>query len=251
MIGLIENIQREAISNRWANNKGAQFEYDNEKNHYRLIELTPDCNNYLVGRTQRNDNNCPVIAKGFIAYLIKNWGKSEQLIFDSFHKSCLNRFKQIEAKKPGSSMRNLDNEFYPIHIRQEKEFVTFSKQLKPFLSDHEIELINQFVIGYFKYIEQVFSPNNSTKEKSKGNQNENKLSVPDWCIIFYYLDEAGSQHIGGRSRIPPEARESDENREQVWSGSGCAKSRACNSQRISKHLRKQSNYTRSRLPAGV
>lgn len=96
MTDLIKNIQKEATCNYWVNKKGAEFKYDKEENHYRLIELTPDGKTYLIERTQRNDSNCPILVKGFIAYLIKNWGKSEQLIFDSFYKSCLNKFKQVE-----------------------------------------------------------------------------------------------------------------------------------------------------------
>ena len=184
MYRLIENIQREAISNRWANNKGAQFEYDNERTHYRLIEITPDCKTYLVGRTQRNNINCPVIAKGFVAYLIRYWGKSEQLIFDNYYENGLNNFKRIESRKPGSSMRDLDAEFYPIHISQEREFAKFSELIHPYLSNPDIELINQYTEAYFNYIEQFFAPKEIT---------EPVLSVSDWSIIFYYLDEAGKQ----------------------------------------------------------
>jgi hypothetical protein len=180
MTGLIENIQREAISNRWVNNKGAQFEHDNAGNHYRLIELTPDCKTYLVGRTQRNDSNCPVIVKGFIAYLIRNWGKSEKLIFDGYYKNCLNRFKQIESRKPGSSLRNLDNEFYVIHIKQEKENISFSKQINPYLSEPEIELINQYVTAYFIYIEP--------EKKTTSNNKFNGYSSKEWCTIIYFTD---------------------------------------------------------------
>lgn len=194
MTDLIKNIQREAISNRWANNKGAEFEYDNEKNHYRLIELTPDCNNYLVGRTQRNDNNCPVIAKGFIAYLIRNWGKKEVDIYNSYYNWCFSIFESNETKKPGSFQRNLDAEFYPLHVAREKEYVKFSYQINPYLSEHEIKLINQYIKAYFNYIEQTWSPIDNKEKTSKENQNTtNELSVPDWCIVFYYLDEAGTK----------------------------------------------------------
>ena len=179
MYRLIENIKSETTSNRWANKKGAQFEYNLENIHYRLIELTPDLKSYLVKRTQRNDSNCPVIAKGFIAYLLRNWGKSEQLIFDSYYENCLNRFKQIEARKPGSSMRNLDAEFYAIHISQEKELVKFTEQIHPYLSETEIELIYQYIETYFKYIEKKYYASLSQTEhhaKQKPELNETELS---------------------------------------------------------------------------
>jgi len=49
MYRLIENIKSEAKSNRWANKKGAQFQYNVENNQYRLIELTPDLETYIIG----------------------------------------------------------------------------------------------------------------------------------------------------------------------------------------------------------
>jgi hypothetical protein len=185
---LIENIKRETISNRWANKKGAQFEYEIEKNHYRLIEITPDLKSYIVGRTKRNDCNCPIIAKGIIAYLIRNWGKKEVDIYKSYYTLCFANFERIESKKPGSFIRNLGAEFYPLHISQEKEFATFSELIHPYLSKEEIELINQYVKAYFKCIERTYAPNETT---------EPVLSVPDWCIVFYYIDEAGEK-IGNK-----------------------------------------------------
>lgn len=181
---LIKSIQRQVISDRWTTGEGAQFEYNTQNNSYRLIHFTPDLQNYMVGPTQRSDKNSPIVAKGFVANLIRNWGKSEQLIFDNYYENRLNNFKRIESRNPGSSMRNLDAEFYPLHVTQEKEFVTFSEKIHPYLSKSDIELINQYIEAYFKYIEQVFAPRKITK---------NILSVPDWCIVFYYLDEAGKK----------------------------------------------------------
>lgn len=181
---LIENIQKEAISNRWANKKGAQFEYDNEKNHYRLIELTADCKTYLVGPTQRNDFNCPVIAKGFVAYLIKNWGKKEVDIYNSYYTSCFAKYLSSETKKPNSFQHNFDAEFYPLYVAHEKELVKFSKQIKPYLSEPEIQLINKYIKAFFNYIEQVYSPQANNDVISTEQTNKNNLSVSDWCIIF-------------------------------------------------------------------
>jgi hypothetical protein len=179
MYRLIENIKSEAKSNRWANKKGAQFQYDVENNQYRLIELTPDLETYIIGRFHRNDTNCPVIVKGFVAYLIRNWGKSEQQIFDNYYENSLNNFKRIELRKPGSSMRNLDAEFYPLHVSQEKEFVTFSKQIKSYLSEPEIKLINKYFESYFKYIKQKYlalPASQEQLEEQKPELNETELS---------------------------------------------------------------------------
>lgn len=181
---LINKIQKEVITYLWANGAEAKFEYEKDQIAYRLIRVNYDSNSFLIRPQERNDTNCPILATGFVAFLIRNWGKSEQWIFDKYYNNCLNKYKQAEQKKPGSSMRDLDNEFYPFHVTQEKEFVTFSEKIHSFLSKTDIELINQYIEAYFKYIEQVFAPKKIT---------ENILSVPDWCIVFYYLDEAGTK----------------------------------------------------------
>lgn len=199
MYRLIENIKIESRSESWANKRVAEFHYDVDKNHYRLIELTPDFQ-FIIGLTERNDSNCPVVAKGFIAYLIRNWGKKEVDIYNSYYSSCFANFERIESKKPGSYSRNLNSEFYPLHVSHEEECVKFSKQIKPFLSEAEIKLINQYVKAYFEYIEQIYSPKDKIEKKTTA-QTGKELSVPDWCIIFYYIDEAGNQEGAKIDRI--------------------------------------------------
>ena len=69
----------------------------------------------------------------------------------------------------------------------------FSEKIHPYLSKAEIELINQYTEAYFKYIKQMFLPKGSEEINKTENQIGKKLSVPDWCIVFYYLDEAEIQ----------------------------------------------------------
>ena len=178
------------ITNKWANGEIAEMKYNSAEiwhqvagYHYRgdtLYKNHPD--------HELDTVNFPVITKGLTAFLIQNLGKGEQLIFDNYYKNCLNRFKQIEARKPGSSMRNLDSEFYPIHILQEKEFAKFSELIHPYLSEAEIELINQYTGAYFKYIEQVYSPKGVTENTSSSQQEtENNFmlaTIENWLFPF-------------------------------------------------------------------
>jgi hypothetical protein len=182
----LQMAKEAVITNKWANGEIAEMKYNSTEiwhqvagYHYEGDALYKNHPDHVLDTV-----NFPVITKGLTAYLIQNLGKSEQLIFHNYYENRLNRFKQIESRKPGSSMRNLDAEFYPLHITQEKEFVKFSEQIHPYLSNADIELINQYIEAYFKYIEQVFAPKETT---------ESVLSVPDWCIIFYYIDEAGTK----------------------------------------------------------
>jgi len=184
------------ITNKWANGLIAEMKYNSTEiwhqvagYHYEGDTVYKNHSDHILDTV-----NFPIVTKGFTAFLIQLLGNSEQIIFDKYYELCLNNFKRIESRKPGSSMRNLDAEFYPVHISQEKEFAKFSEQIHPYLSKDEIELINQYIEAYFKYIEQVYSPKGSTEEGTLEKQEAgNELSVPDWCIIFYYIDEAGTQ----------------------------------------------------------
>lgn len=189
----LQLIKEEVVTNKWANGSLAQMRYNAKEIWHQVAGY------HWEGETLYKNHsdivldtvNFPVITKGLTAYLIQNLAKPEHLIFDKYYENCLNSFKQVEVRKPGSSMRNLDAEYYPIHIAQEKEFVTFSEKIHPYLSKAEIELIYQYTEAYFKYIEQLYSPKGSTEEGSLEKQEAgNELSVPDWCIIFYYIDEA-------------------------------------------------------------
>jgi hypothetical protein len=186
MVSRLELIQRETITDKWVNERVAQMRYNSVNIWYQVVGY------HYEGETIYLDNsdieldtvNFPVIATGITAYLIKNIGKNEKLIFDKYYKCCSDDFMQIESRKPGSSMRNLDIEFYPIHVSQECEHIKFSDKIHSYLSSADIELIHQYIGAYFKYIKQVFAPKET---------NESVLSVPDWCIVFYYADEAGTQ----------------------------------------------------------
>ena len=187
-------IKEAVITNKWENGLIAEIRYNSSEiwhqvagYHYEGDTLYKNHPDHILDTV-----NFPVITKGFTAFLIQLLGNSEQIIFEKYYEKCLNRFKQIEQRKPGSSMRNLDAEFYPLHITQENEFVKFSEQIHPYLSEAEIVLLNQYTEAYFKYIKQVFAPKEIT---------EAVLSVPDWCIIFYYLDEAGLKEGNKIDRI--------------------------------------------------
>jgi len=178
-------IKEAVITNKWTNGLIAEMKYNSTEiwhqvagYHYEGDTLYKNHPDHILDTV-----NFPIVTKGFTAFLIQLLGNSEQIIFDKYYENCLNRYKQIESRKPGSSMRKLDTEFYPIHISQEREFAKFSELIHPYLSNPDIELINQYIEAYFKYIQRIFAP----KEIA-----ESVLSVSEWSIIFYYLDEAGT-----------------------------------------------------------
>ncbi|WP_157482311.1 hypothetical protein [Geofilum rubicundum] len=183
----LQRIKKEFISDNWENSSIAQFRFNPSEIWYQVASYhwKDDKLNKIHPDHVLDTVNFPVIIKGFTAYLLHYLGdENEQVIIDRYYKMRLREFREAEDKKPGSSMRNLDAEFYHFHISHEKEFVVFSKQINPYINKDDIELIQQYTEAYFNYIQQVYSPK---------NKKDRQLSVSDWSIVFYYLDEASSQ----------------------------------------------------------
>jgi len=183
MKSLIENIKVEARSNRWANGKVAGFEYDQQNICYRVVELTPDLSNFIITPVERNNENCPSVAMGFVAFLIRNWGKNEVDIYNNYYSSCFANFECVESKKPGSFRRNLSADFFYFHLADEKKKIKFSEQIFPFISDEEVDLINDFVAAYFEFINDKYFPNK--------NKNAQIAELPD---TLYEIFESTSKY---------------------------------------------------------
>jgi hypothetical protein len=203
----LQLIKGAVVTNKWANSSLSQMRYNSTEIWHQVAGYHWEGETLYKNHSdiELDTVNFPVITKGFTAYLIQNFGKSEQLIFDKYYEHCLNRYKQEEARKPGSSMRDLDAEFYPLHISLEKEFAKFSELILPYLCKAEIELINQYIEAYFKYIEQKYSTKSTKKEilkyfpelneqsqpekKTKSNQKlKDGYSSKEWCTILYFTD---------------------------------------------------------------
>jgi len=162
----------------WANDRIARMAYNDKEIWHQVIYYNLVGGNPVLVHDDIDMVNdtikFPVVTRGFTAFLIQSMGKPEMDIFNRYYEKCLNKYKEIESKKPGSSLRNLEAEFYPIHISIEKESIAFSEKIYPFIDKKEIELINQYIEAYFKYIEQ-FSTESKPYGFPKGEKTELKL----------------------------------------------------------------------------
>jgi len=172
---LIPNVKEEATSNRWKNEKGAEFQYNETEIWYQIIELTPDLCTYIINPCERNKENCPVIALGFVAYLIHNWGKPETGMYTGFYERCLSDFINKEEKLPGAFMRNLRNEYYKNHIEEENARVSYSQKIYPYLTDNDSKLISQYLESYFDFIKIKYGY--QTPESSKHPEQHSILEI--------------------------------------------------------------------------
>jgi len=167
MESLIHLIKSESLSYGWKNGKVAEFIYNENAVWYQIIETTDDGKNYLVAPSERNLENCPVVALGLVAYLIRNWGRSETLIYKEFYELCLFEYINSENKKPGSFKRDLDAEHYIFHISEEEKRVSYSQKIYPFLTEPDSKSINEYVKSYFDFMKINYSEKSSeVKAKS-------------------------------------------------------------------------------------
>ena len=147
---------------KWANGKIGYMRYNSANVWYQFAGL------HYEGTTPYQDHddiagldiiNFPIVSKGITAYVLCRFGKAAEIkIFTDYYHSCLSKFKDIEDKKPGAYKRNLDSEFYSIHISEEKERIKFSQKIDEYISENELEFVNNHTQNYLNYIEQVHSP---------------------------------------------------------------------------------------------
>lgn len=169
-------IKSAVISNKWANYELAQMRYNSKEIWHQVVGHHIRAGNICLNHSdiELDTTNFPVITKGLTAYLIQHMGTSEQLIFDNYYNHCLTLYKQNEAVKPGSSIRNLDLEFYPIHFTKEQEYIKYSEKVIPYLNIKETTLLRQYFEAYFSYIEQTYSPKGTTENTTFQQQQVEK-----------------------------------------------------------------------------
>ena len=118
-----------------------------------FIECTPDFNSYKYTEKEWKEK-CPIIAKGFIVHYILHKNDKATDIYDGYYYSLRKMYADSESKKPGAHKRNLNDEFYLIHINEEKERIEQSQSLFDYLTTQDKETILSYVNDYFEYIKK-------------------------------------------------------------------------------------------------
>ena len=142
----------------WSNGKWGYFTIIHCTESYndtslRFVEVEAG-NGYKL----KHDDECPIIAKGFIVFLIDKLDdstiSSEVDYYDTYYVRLRDEYKTVEGKKAGASKKNLNDEFYKKHLVEEKERIEQSQQLFDFLTEKDREDIRNYIRCYFEYIEQ-------------------------------------------------------------------------------------------------
>lgn len=167
MESLIPLIAKETVSNRWITNEVEeveQFKYDKVNIWYRVLKWSEDGLSCLIPPNERNSESCPIVARGIVAYLIHNWGRYEEDIFNEYYNLSLSNFEDKEKRKPGAFKRDLKSEHYALHVSEEKEHIKYSDKILSYLPASDQKLIKEYLKSYFDFIKM----NYNTPIKSDG-----------------------------------------------------------------------------------
>jgi hypothetical protein len=154
----IRDGYRFATNTEWDNGKYGEFIYDEANNRYKFKECL-----YVNEQWQRkyfDKGLYPVLACGFIAFFIRNFENTEIIkketdYYDKYYTPLAQKYKGKEQIKLGSEARNLDAEFYEIHIKEENNNIDQSQGLLSFIIQSERDLINGYVKGYLEHIQNI------------------------------------------------------------------------------------------------
>ena len=140
----------------WANGKSGQFRvFDN---NYQLRFCETDENGYHFMLKEEEQMKLPVLACGFVAWLIKHWGTDTQTIYSGYLQARLNKYKSEHSKDADVFKRDLEQEFYNHYTANEEQWVLQSEAIFDFISEAETNKIKEYVQYFFEYVENLTQP---------------------------------------------------------------------------------------------
>jgi hypothetical protein len=150
----------------WANGKSGGFIYFDNNCLYRFRETDKDCKGYL--QSDQEVAKSAILACGFIAWVIKNWGKDVQIIYSSYLQIRLNEYKNEHGKDADAFKRDLVCEFYMQYRAKEEQWLKQSEAIFDFIPATEVNKIKKYIQYYFEYVSQ-FEPETTQVRPLRAN----------------------------------------------------------------------------------
>jgi hypothetical protein len=225
---LIGYISNGTVTNTWENGKAGQFDDLDGDCLYRFRETDQELKVYLIGEWSERDKlyALPVLACGFVGWLIKNWGKPPVSIFESYLTIRLNEYKKKHEKDADAWKRNLETEFYSTYDRaSEERWVKQSEAIFEYITVEEQEQIKAYAQNYFEYVDskmpatvttatpqQITILDNILQALQQAGFIENAAARPlKWLksktLLAYFVEVANDKlklkDSGGRRQIKP------------------------------------------------
>ena len=153
----------------WENGKIGIFEESNLELIWIELTLTEGIPKYRYPNAERYQK-APVVAKGFIVYLLKaieaNPNVKSAKLYDSYYNIRLRQYKEIKESEPDAFSRDLASEFHNKHIEEEQKYAAYSKRLFDYLKEDYCTLIKRYCDSYFAYINRY--GNNDQPKNQEG-----------------------------------------------------------------------------------
>lgn len=136
----------------WANGKSGQIA--DLSNNYQLRFLETDENGLRFLQNEEEKIKLPIIACGFVAWLIKHWKEDTKTIFENYLKIRLNQYVDLHKNAPDAHKRDLEKDFFRNYLSQEEKWIKQSEAIFEFIQTNEADLIREYISNYYDYISQ-------------------------------------------------------------------------------------------------
>ncbi len=170
----------------WANGKAGFISDDQGTCVYRFHETDRDDNGHTY-ELNKDENDCPVVAVGIVAYWLKHRKSGDRLSslfvkpapkpmffreqFDNYTELRFNQFKENNLNKPESWNWDWDFEFYVKYIiPHEISLNKTTKALFEYVTEQDVQLVRDVMACYIDYLKTC---------RSEKGYNVN----PEWLVL--------------------------------------------------------------------
>jgi hypothetical protein len=178
---LINFIKSGTVSNRWVNGKAGDFKDFDDNCLYRFCETDKELCHHL--HEKQEQKNLPVLARGFVGWLIKHWENTPKDIFQGYYQAKSKQHKESHKNDLDSWKSDFDSrierEFFDQYRAKEEQWVKQSKAIFDFISEPEVNKIKEYVRYYFEYVDAKITQQIADTEYNRdSNNNTDKPQYP-------------------------------------------------------------------------
>lgn len=143
----------------WDNYKSG-FIVDHKDCIYRFVAADLDDlhNGKQNGHTLMADSNflnCPIVACGFVGYLLKHFNeKNAEDLYQEYYSQLFERYKAEKLKMPKTRKQNIERDFSSNHVLEEERRIEVSKALLDYLPPKDKKLIEDFTDDYMDFAKE-------------------------------------------------------------------------------------------------
>jgi hypothetical protein len=193
---LINFIKSGTLSNSWVNGKAGLFRDFDNNCLYRFCETDEECSHRL--QREQEQRNSPVLACGFVAWLIKHWGTDTQTIYSGYLQEKIDQYKNEHKNDADVFKRDLEREFYDQYRAKEEQWVKQSEGIFDFISEPEANRIKEYVKYYFEYVCQSDTKTNPTPQPEAAEEGKaNKVKAEQEQLDKLKLDKKAESQVLG------------------------------------------------------